>query len=105
LKEHALSDSVAAISVGIVDGVPLLDLPYEEDSRADTDMNVVMTGTGRFVRSRDGRTGGLHREELDELLDLAATGIASIHEPSVGCCRVHRRLVRDDLRPRDGESP
>jgi len=44
-----VSDSVAAISVGIVDGVPLLDLPYEEDSRADTDMNVVMTGTGRFV--------------------------------------------------------
>src|ERR1019366_1399373 len=49
LKEHALSDLVAAVSVGIVDGVPMLDLPYEEDSRAGTDMNVVMTGSGRFV--------------------------------------------------------
>jgi len=81
LKEHALSDSVAAISVGIVDGVPLLDLPYEEDSRADTDMNVVMTGTGRFVEVQGtAEQAAFTREELDELLDLAATGIASIHE-------------------------
>jgi ribonuclease PH len=81
LKEHALSDSVAAISVGIVDGVPLLDLPYEEDSRADTDMNVVMTGAGRFVEVQGtAEQEAFTRQELDELLDLAATGIASIHE-------------------------
>jgi ribonuclease PH len=81
LKDHALSDLVAAISVGIVDGVPLLDLPYEEDSRADTDMNVVMTGAGRFVEVQGtAEQEAFTRPELDELLDLAATGIASIHE-------------------------
>jgi ribonuclease PH len=81
LKDHALSDLVAAISVGIVDRVPLLDLPYEEDSRADTDMNVVMTGAGRFVEVQGtAEKEAFTREELDELLDLAATGIASIHD-------------------------
>jgi ribonuclease PH len=81
LKEHALSDLVAAISVGIVDGVALLDLPYEEDSRADTDMNVVMTGAGHFVEVQGtAEQEAFTRQELDELLDLAATGIASIHE-------------------------
>jgi ribonuclease PH len=81
LHEHALSDLVAAISVGIVDGVALLDLPYEEDSRAETDMNVVMTGTGRFVEVQGtAEQEAFTREELDQLLDLAATGIASIHE-------------------------
>ena len=80
-KEHALSDSVAAISVGIVDGVAMLDLPYEEDSRADTDMNVVMTGAGRFVEVQGtAEQEAFTREELDQLLDLAATGIASIHD-------------------------
>src|SRR5690606_31898721 len=51
VKKNAtvLTDSVAAISVGIIDGVPMLDLPYEEDVRAETDMNVVVTGTGDFV--------------------------------------------------------
>jgi ribonuclease PH len=81
LKEHALSDSVAAISVGIVDGVALLDLPYEEDSRAETDMNVVMTGAGRFVEVQGtAEREAFSRDELDQLLDLAATGIASIHD-------------------------
>src|SRR5690606_7712397 len=49
LQGQAIKDSVSAISVGIVDGVPMLDLCYEEDVRAETDMNVVMTGSGRFV--------------------------------------------------------
>ena len=81
LGEHALSDSVAAISVGIVDGVALLDLPYEEDSRAEVDMNVVMTSSGRFIEVQGTAEGmAFTREELDQLLDLAATGIASIHE-------------------------
>jgi ribonuclease PH len=79
LKEHALNDIVAAISVGIIDGVPMLDLPYEEDSRAHTDMNVVMTGSGRFVEVQGtAEQEAFSREELDQLLDLAATGIVSI---------------------------
>jgi ribonuclease PH len=72
-------DSVAAVSVGVVGGVPLLDLDYAEDSSADTDMNVVMTGDGRLVEvqataERDPFT----REVLDELLGLAAVGIERI---------------------------
>jgi ribonuclease PH len=81
LKEHALSDLVAAVSVGIVDGVPMLDLPYEEDSRAGTDMNVVMTGSGRFVEVQGtAEQEAFTRAELDALLDLAAAGIMQIHD-------------------------
>jgi ribonuclease PH len=81
VKEHALSDLVAAISVGIVDGVAMLDLPYEEDSRAHTDMNVVMTGSGRFVEVQGtAEQEPFSRDELDQLLDLASAGIATIHE-------------------------
>jgi ribonuclease PH len=81
VKEHALSDLVAAISVGIVDGVAMLDLPYEEDSRAHTDMNVVMTGSGRFVEEHvTAEQEPFSRDELDQLLDLAGAGIATIHE-------------------------
>ena len=73
------ADSVAAVSVGVVDGVPMLDLDYAEDSNADTDMNVVMTGDGRLVEvqataERDPFT----RETLDELLRLAEAGIEQI---------------------------
>ena|ERR1017187_359935 len=81
IKEHALSDLVAAVSVGIVDGVPMLDLPYEEDSRAGTDMNVVMTGSGRFVEVQGtAEQEAFTRAELDALLDLAASGIMQIHD-------------------------
>jgi ribonuclease PH len=80
IGEHALSDLVAAVSVGIIDGIPMLDLPYEEDSRADTDMNVVMTGAGRFVEVQGtAEKEAFTREELDQLLELAATGITEIH--------------------------
>lgn len=80
VKEHALRDVVAAVSVGIVDGVAMLDLPYEEDSRAHTDMNVVMTGDGHFVEVQGtAEKQAFSRTELDALLDLAASGIASIH--------------------------
>jgi ribonuclease PH len=80
LPEHAMSDLVAAVSVGIVDGVPMLDLPYEEDSRAGTDMNVVMTGSGRFVEVQGtAEQEAFTRDELDTLLELAAGGIANIH--------------------------
>jgi ribonuclease PH len=75
----ALTGSVAAASVGIVDGVPLLDLDYSEDSRAETDMNVVMTADGRLVEVQATAEGDpFTREALDELLELAAGGIDEI---------------------------
>lgn len=81
LQEHALRDLVAAISVGVVDGVAMLDLPYEEDSRADTDMNVVMTGDGHFVEVQGtAEQVAFTRSELDALLDLASAGIGRIHD-------------------------
>ena len=76
---RALTGSVAAVSVGIVDGTPLLDLDYSEDSTAEVDMNVVMTGDGRLieVQATAERTP-FTREELDELIDLAVGGIEEI---------------------------
>ena len=77
----ALAGSVAAVSVGIVDGEPLLDLEYTEDSTAEADMNVVMTGDGQLVEVQATAEGApFTREELDELLDLASGGIAKIVE-------------------------
>jgi ribonuclease PH len=77
----ALVGSVAAVSVGIVDGEPLLDLEYTEDSTAEADMNVVMTGDGRLVEVQATAEGApFTREELDDLLDLASGGIAKIAE-------------------------
>jgi ribonuclease PH len=76
LKKSPIRDSVAAISVGLVRGVPLLDLNYEEDSQADVDMNVVMTGAGRFVEVQGtAEKFAFSRGELDELLALATSGI------------------------------
>lgn len=80
LARHAITDVVAAVSVGVIDGVPLLDLPYGEDSRASTDMNVVMTGAGEFVEVQGtAERAPFTRSELDQLLDLASAGIATIH--------------------------
>jgi ribonuclease PH len=77
----ALAGSVAAVSVGIVDGKALVDLEYTEDSSAEADMNVVMTGDGRLVEVQATAEGApFTREELDELLDLASGGIAKIAE-------------------------
>jgi ribonuclease PH len=76
-----LRDQVAAISVGVVGGEPMLDLPYVEDSSADVDMNVVATGAGRFVEVQGtGEEATFDRSELDALLDLALGGIAEIAE-------------------------
>ena len=70
-----LSDSLSAVSVGIVDGVPCLDLPYEEDVRAHTDMNVVQTGTGKFIEVQGtAEHAPFNRDELCALLDLATRG-------------------------------
>jgi len=74
-----LKGSVAAVSVGVVNGVPLLDLDYPEDSTADTDMNVVMTGTGAFVEIQGtAETEPFDRDELNVLLDLATRGCAEL---------------------------
>ncbi|WP_440572325.1 ribonuclease PH [Streptomyces sp. KR2] len=74
-----LTGSVAAVSVGIVGSTPLLDLCYEEDVRAETDMNVVCTGDGRFVEVQGTAEGTpFDRTELDALLDLGATGCADL---------------------------
>ena len=74
-----LSDSLSAISVGIVDGVPCLDLPYEEDVRAHTDMNVVQTGAGKFIEVQGtAEHAPFNRDELCALLDLAAKGNAEL---------------------------
>jgi len=76
---RAFRGSVAAVSVGVVGGVPLLDLNYDEDSTADTDMNVVMTGDGRLIEVQaTAERDPFARETLDELLELAAAGIAEI---------------------------
>lgn len=74
-KAEVLTDSVAAVSVGIIDGTPMLDLPYVEDVRAETDMNVVVTGSGDFVEVQGTAEGvPFRRDELDALLDLAVAG-------------------------------
>jgi ribonuclease PH len=79
LPANPLTTACAAVSVGVVDAVALLDLDYSEDVRAEVDMNVVMTGSGRFVEVQ-GTAEGLpfSRAELDDLLGLAEHGIASI---------------------------
>ena len=81
LKKSPIRDSVAAVSVGLVRGVPLLDLNYEEDSQADVDMNVVMTGSGKFVEVQ----GTAEHDPFDDaqmaqLIALARSGIAELAE-------------------------
>jgi ribonuclease PH len=86
LRALPLVDSVAATSVGLIMGDPMLDLCYEEDSRAEVDMNVVMTGSGKFVEvqaTAEGRP--FSAGELDQLLNLAAVGIRNLSE--------HQRLL------------
>jgi ribonuclease PH len=74
-----MSESVAAVSLGIVDGELLLDLDYPEDSAADVDLNVVMTGDGRLVEIQaTAERVPFGRDQLDELLELAARGIGMI---------------------------
>lgn len=78
---HPLTAFCAAVSVGIVDGITMLDLPYNEDSRADVDMNVVMTSEGRFVEVQGTAEGqAFTRGELDDMLALAEVGIEEIIE-------------------------
>ena len=79
LKTDPIIDSVAAISVGIYQGVPVLDLDYPEDSSCDTDMNVVMTGKGGMIEVQGTAEGAaFSRAELNALLDLAQEGIRDL---------------------------
>ncbi|HKJ76315.1 MAG TPA: ribonuclease PH [Gammaproteobacteria bacterium] len=79
LKENPIHGQVASVSVGIWEGTPVLDLDYAEDSNAETDMNVVMNDAGAFIEVQGTAEGhAFRREELDSMLDLAASGIGEL---------------------------
>src|SRR6266498_2804670 len=79
IRKSPIISEVTAVSVGIVDGTPLLDLKYDEDSRAEVDMNVVCTGDGRFIEVQGTAEGSpFTREQMDNLLELARKGIAEL---------------------------
>jgi ribonuclease PH len=79
IESSPITDYVAAISVGVYDGLPVLDLDYDEDSQCDTDMNVVMTGAGGFVEIQGTAEGvAFTRDEMNALLDLASDGINTL---------------------------
>ncbi len=81
ITDSPILDEVAAVSVGIVDGSPMLDLDYESDVEAEVDMNVVMSGRGLLVEVQGtAERAPFTRDELDQLLDLAATGISELHD-------------------------
>jgi ribonuclease PH len=83
----ALTGQIAAVSVGVVEGEPVLDLDYSEDSAAETDMNVVMAADGRLVEVQaTAEKEPFSREVLDRLLDLAAAGIAELGEAQQSAC-------------------
>ncbi|MFI4890305.1 MAG: ribonuclease PH [Steroidobacterales bacterium] len=80
IQQNPLHGQVAAVSVGIYNGIPVLDLDYAEDANAETDMNVVMNSGGGFIEVQGTAEGhAFRRHELDQLLDLAAHGIARLH--------------------------
>jgi ribonuclease PH len=80
-KTWPLADQIAATSVGIIDGVPVLDLPYEEDSRAEVDMNVVMLASGGLVETQaTAERDAYSRAQLNQMLDLAESGIRALLE-------------------------
>jgi ribonuclease PH len=95
LPSHPITEGLAAISVGIVAGTPMLDLPYVEDSKADVDMNVVMAGAGRFVELQGTAEGApFTRAQHDALVDLAEKGIREILAEQAA-------VLADPPRPRD----
>jgi len=91
LKELPLSEFVSAVSVGLVEGVPMLDLCYEEDCKAQVDMNVVMTASGRFIEVQGTAEGHpFERTELNELLDLAEKGASEL-------ISIQQKILREEL--------
>jgi ribonuclease PH len=90
LTTSPITDYVAAISVGVYEGMPVLDLDYDEDSRCDTDMNVVMTGEGGFVEVQGTAEGApFSRDEMNALLDLAQQGIRTLVAKQKAALGVH----------------
>jgi ribonuclease PH len=88
LKQSPLREMVAATSVGIVDGHVLLDLAYEEDARAEVDMNVVMTGSGGLVETQATAEKGTYtRAQLNEMLDVAEQGIRDLLAAQLECLK------------------
>ncbi len=91
IAELPLSEFVSAISVGIVDGVPMLDLCYEEDCRAQVDMNVAMTGSGKLIEVQGtAEDHPFERSELDEMLGLADKGISEL-------ISIQRHVLKEEL--------
>jgi ribonuclease PH len=87
LDRMPLTDTVAAVSCGIIGGETRLDLEYVEDSRADVDMNVVMTGSGKLVEAQASAEGAtFSREQLDEMLDLAGSGCSELRALQLAAC-------------------
>lgn len=85
LTEDPITDQIAAVSIGLIDNIGLLDLPYEEDSRADVDMNVVMTGSGELVEIQGCAEGApFSRADMNHMLDLAEKGLAELFSLQVG---------------------
>jgi ribonuclease PH len=79
IPRSIITNEVAAISVGVVENTPLLDLKYDEDSRAEVDMNVVCTGDGRFIEVQGtAEREPFSREQMDRLLALATEGLSSL---------------------------
>ena len=94
LTSHPVTDACGAVSVGVVDALPCLDLDYSEDARAEVDMNVVMTGSGRYIEVQGTAEGTpFSRGELDDLLRLAELGIADL-------VALQRELVAEPPPPR-----
>lgn len=86
IKQNPLKEWVAAISVGIVDGKPIMDLCYKEDSQADVDMNVVMTESGKFIEIQGtAENAAFDKQQLDELLELAEKGIKQLIDVQKSC--------------------
>ena len=81
LKKSPIHGAIASVSVGIFEGLPVIDLDYAEDSNAETDMNVVMNDAGHFVEVQGTAEGhAFRRDEMDAMLDLAASGIKDLLE-------------------------
>jgi ribonuclease PH len=79
LRSFPMTAQLGAISVGVIDGQVVVDLPYEEDSRAEVDMNLVMTGEGEFIEVQGSAEGAtFSRNQLDEMLAVGETGIKQI---------------------------
>ena len=91
IKNFPITDNIAATSVGLVDGQPMLDLCYTEDSTADVDMNIVMTGSGKFIEIQGtAEEKPFSRADYDQMLDLAVGGIQQL-------IRLQNRMMLENL--------